>query len=381
MAQIDIDDLENLAVGAAVLGTGGGGDPHVGKLMAQRAIEEHGPVELLSVEDLDDEALVIPTSTMGAPTVGVEKLPEGNEPIRALERLERELDEDATATMLAECGGGNSTIPFTVGARQGIPVVDADGMGRAFPELHQETFNVYGADASPTVIADEMGDTVMFETEANESIEDYARAVTIEMGGRVGMADYPMYGPQVRDVAIPGTVTLAMDIGDAIRNAPERVTPVEQIKRVTGDSIYGRALELFQGKIRDVERRTEGGFAMGEVTIGGLDEYTDDDLEIEIQNENLIARRNGEVVATVPDLIVVLEQDTGEPITTERLRYGYRVTVLAIPAPAIMRTEAALDVWGPRYFDYDVDFVPLEQRFPEYYQRHGVPDGKEHLLD
>src|SRR3712207_8680713 len=57
------------SIGAAILGTGGGGDPFIGKVMAQQAMEEEGPVLLMDPDELDDGALVLPTAMMGAPTV------------------------------------------------------------------------------------------------------------------------------------------------------------------------------------------------------------------------------------------------------------------------------------------------------------------------
>lgn len=380
MREVTTEDMENLSVGAAVLGTGGGGDPHVGKLMAQQAIEENGPVEMLNPEELPDDVLVIPSAMMGAPTVVLEKLPEGREAIRSLERLAEEFDQEVFATMPIECGGMNSTIPFTVAARTGLPLVDADGMGRAFPELHHETWNVYGVNGTPAVISDEMGDTTLFETDSNQTLEKFAREVTIEMGGASFLCDYPMTGKQVKQTSIPNTISLGMEIGEVIRNPPEG-DPIQAFQRVTGDSNYGRAIELFEGKIVDVQRRTEGGFAVGHVDMQGLADNEGDELRIEIQNENLIARLNGEVIATVPDLIVVLERETGRPVTTEGLRYGYRVRVFGIPTPEIMRTDDALEVWGPQYFGYDVEYTELERRYPDVYREHGVPDQKSHLLD
>ena len=75
MRYLDVQDVEDLAMGAAVLGTGGGGDPYIGMLMAVHAIEEFGPVELLSLDEIGDDDLIVPSAVMGAPTVGVEKLP------------------------------------------------------------------------------------------------------------------------------------------------------------------------------------------------------------------------------------------------------------------------------------------------------------------
>lgn len=80
---IDVDDLPDLARGAALLGTGGGGDPLIGMLLVKAAIEEHGPVTVLDPSEVPDDALVIPTAQMGAPTVVLERLPAGPEPLGA----------------------------------------------------------------------------------------------------------------------------------------------------------------------------------------------------------------------------------------------------------------------------------------------------------
>jgi uncharacterized protein len=85
MRLIHPENLEDLAIGAAVLGTGGGGDPYIGKLMAVQAIREYGLVQLIGVDELADDALVVPSAMMGAPTVTVEKVPSGEEIIQAFQ--------------------------------------------------------------------------------------------------------------------------------------------------------------------------------------------------------------------------------------------------------------------------------------------------------
>jgi hypothetical protein len=108
---------------------------------------------------------------------------------------------------------------------------------------------------------------------------------------------------------------------------------------------------------------TAGGFARAAVHIEGLHDDAGAALRLQTQNEHLAAERDGEVLASVPDLIIVLDSETGEPITTEDVRCGFRVTVVAAPCDPRWRTPAGLEVVGPRYFGYDLDFVPIEERF------------------
>jgi DUF917 family protein len=357
--ELNGQDLDDLARGAAFLGTGGGGNPYVGRLLVDWARAHGGRIELIALEELGDEALVIPTAGMGAPTVAVEKLPRGDEAAVALRVLERHLGRTADATMPIECGGINSMVPLVVGILLDLPVVDADGMGRAFPELQMETFNVYGAAATPMAIADERGSTAIVTTRDAKTAEWLARGLTIRMGGHAMIAEYPMDGATAKRVSIPGTLGLGIRIGRAIREAREgHRDPFEAIAGTLAGTLYHYGHITFEGKVVDVLRRTTEGFARGHARIEDAD---GDVLEIVFQNEHLVARVDGDVHGIVPDLICVLEAETAEPITTEAIRYGQRVKVMVVSTPEIMRTPEALAVFGPRAFGLDEDFQPIEE--------------------
>jgi uncharacterized protein len=323
-------------------------------------VADSGPVTILDPDEVDDDALVIPTAQMGAPTVVVEKIPRGTEPVAALRALERHLGRRAQATMPIECGGINSMIPLLVGARTGLPVVDADGMGRAFPELQMETFSVYGVQGSPLAIAGENDETAIIDTGAdNRRMESFARALTIRLGGVGHIAEYPMSGADVRRTAVPRTISLALSLGTAIREArAAHRDPVEALRDALRPTLYSHLRVLFRGKVVDVERRTLEGFARGRAKFASIDGTSS--MDIEFQNENLVATVDGAVRCLVPDLIVVLESDTAEPITTEGLRYGQRVVVVGISTPDLMRTPDALATFGPAAFGIDREFVPVE---------------------
>ena len=217
MILLDYNALEEIALGAAVLGTGGGGDPTLGKLMAQQAVAKHGPVQLLPLDDVPDDEWIIPTAMMGAPTVLVEKIPSGTEVLDAYRMLERRLQCRAAATVSAEAGGVNSMIPMVVATTLGVPLVDADGMGRAFPEIQMVTPTLHGVSATPMAIADEKGNQVLLETPDNFWTERLARTATIQMGCSSCVALYAMRGRVAKKALVPGTISLARAIGHTLR--------------------------------------------------------------------------------------------------------------------------------------------------------------------
>ncbi|MCI0782384.1 MAG: DUF917 domain-containing protein [Chloroflexi bacterium] len=354
MWQVSDADLEAIAIGAGILGTGGGGNPYVGQLRAKQAIKKWGPVTVLAPEELPEDAQVVCVGGIGAPTVGVEKIRDVQS-YHALRAIESYTGKKATALISNEIGGSNSVEPMIPAAMAGLPVVDADGMGRAFPEFQMKTFFVYGVPCCPMALADEKGNTVIIPQAVSPKwAERLARAVTVQMGCVACYAVTPMTTEQVQTTAVLHTLSLARDLGNAVNNARRRK---EDVLEAILNTCPGKT--LFSGKIVDLERRTTSGFARGTVSLTGLGDYNGQELAIDFQNENLVARRNGQIVCTVPDLICVVDTDTGEPVTTELLRYGLRVTVLGLPSPHQWTSPQGLAVVGPQAFGYDVGYTPL----------------------
>jgi len=292
---------------------------------------------------------------MGAPTIGIEKFQNGQEEHRALQRLESFSGRETDALIPGEIGGVNSIVPLCVGAMTNLPVVDADGMGRAFPELQMDTFFIYGHPVNYAALSDERGNVVTYEdVDSARRLEDFARAVTVDMGGRAGYAFPVMDGDFVAENSILHTLSLADTLGERVLEARAKGRdPVESARQAIG------GVQLFTGKVTDVYRRNQDGFALGEVTLAELD--GDREVTVEFQNEFLVARtESDEILATVPDLICIVDKDTAEPITTDTLRYGQRVRVLGVPAPELLKTDKALDVIGPQAFGYDLQYQPLQ---------------------
>jgi len=343
--QIDTAQIEDLARGAAVFGTGGGGDPYIGSLLARQALSG-GPVPVLDLAEVPDDAHVLFVAMMGAPTVMVEKLPSLDEVVEPVRALGSHLGRPVTHIACAEVGGVNSTIPVAAAAALGLPLVDADGMGRAFPELQMVLPTLLGVTASPLALADEKGNVAVLQTVDNTWTERIARVATVEMGCSTMIAGFSMTGAQARAGLVGGSLSRCITVGRAIAEARAAKTdPVEAAVR----ELSGR--ELFDGKVVDVQRATTTGFARGRARIEGEGGAA---LTLQFQNEHLVAEADGRILATTPDLIMVVEGESGEPITTEALRYGQRVRVLAAPADERWHSAEALAMVGPGYFGYDM---------------------------
>ncbi|MCP4316960.1 MAG: DUF917 domain-containing protein [Hyphomicrobiales bacterium] len=351
------NEMEAIATGGAFLGTGGGGDPYIGKLMAQSAIAQHGSVKVIPPEDVPDDWLCVPVCMMGAPTVMVEKLPSGDEAGRALEQLEAFLGRKADALICIEAGGLNSTIPFAVAAATGLPLIDGDGMGRAFPELQMVSFTMQGVAATPMVITDEKGNSSVINAISNLWTERLARSQTVEMGGAALVALYPMSGAEVKKSILRNTLSLIFEIGSIItgERSENRNPAAALIERLNGK-------RLLTGRVVDIERKTEGGFARGQATLKGMDDDEGRTFKVNFQNEFLIALNDkDEALAVTPDLICALDADGGLPVTTEQLRYGLAITMMGLPCDAQWRTEAGIKLVGPGYFGYPQAYTPLEE--------------------
>lgn len=360
--ELSADDIEALAIGAWILGTGGGGDPYHKLLNVRQLYASGKTVALIDPLTLADDALIAVVSNMGAPIVGQERLADAEIAVRPLRLLEQYLGKSFDAVMALEIGGGNGLHPLMVAALTGLPVVDADTMGRAYPEAQMTSVAVANLACAPFAMADVRRNQVVIpEAESWRWLEKICRKVCTEFGSVAATCKAPRTGAEVKQHGILHTTSLAIELGQSVLAARQQhEEPVGAIVRTTG----GR--QLFAGKVVDVQRQTTDGFLRGEVVIENTGESASS-LVIDFQNEYIVARenrhqngrRNNQILVSTPDLICVLDSVSGDGIGTETLRFGQRVSVVALPAPSVFQTEAGLAAVGPRAFNYDFDYQPL----------------------
>jgi len=181
------------------------------------------------------------------------------------------------------------------------------------------------------------------------------------MGGMVFTAEHPMTADEARRAIVPGTMSFALEVGRTLTSNYGNAKQIEApLKALFDQSDYGALKHLYTGKIVDINRKIVGGFDVGETTI----ESTGADappMTLSIKNEFLVATVGDRVVASVPDLITMVDHETSTPINSERIHYGQRVSVFGIGCPPHYRTERALSVVAPRAFGFDIDYVPIEK--------------------
>lgn len=354
--QIAASDIADLCLGSVFLATGGGGDPYVNQLLTEQALRDHGPVTLISPTDLPKDALIVAMGEAGAPMVRLEQLPVGDEPIRAFSAYQDITGQTITHVIPFEIGGGNSVLPLIAAAAHGVQVVDGDGMGRALPEAQMMTFALAGLGPTPALAIDYQGDTLLFNTRSTQDYERQLRAVLQAMGGMVLTVEFPMTGAQAASAAVPNTLSLARNLGALLRSIRgEAEYGLPHIRTFFDGTLYRGCRQVFAGKVVDFERRTLGGFDVGTATLDALDGST---AKIIIRNEYLAAFVDDKPIASVPDLLTLIDEESSQPINAERLSFGQRVRLLVIGAPSHFTSEDALGVVGPEAFGFDFPFEP-----------------------
>jgi DUF917 family protein len=365
-------DVPALALGSSVLACGGGGNAYYGRLVAQDLLERHGAVRVIDLDEMAADRLAVSPGIMGAPLVGIEKPPSLSALGAGFEAVRRSVGDRIAAFVAVEVGGTQSMLPLLLAALNGLPLLDGDGMGRAFPEAQMCTFLIYGMRPGvPFAMSDDHGllwrvGSFPFEVPGAHfggtgrlgrfvgvALERAFRRYCARKGGWIYFTA-TFDHPSLKRTLVRGTMRLALDLGRAVERA--RTGKADAFEGALGAAGGKR---LFRGKIVDLERRFRGGYDWGTLRIEGVDTDHRRRASIDFKNEYLILHVDERVVLTVPDLITLVETESCMPVTTEVLRPGLRVDVLGLPSTPLYNTAEALRVVGPRAFGYEMPFVPL----------------------
>jgi len=359
--------LEDAITGSSYLGCGGGGGLQQARDLIAGDLAAGLSFRSITVDALSDSDRVACPYGLGSTAPGTEisknlSTYEGRvkEPVQAaFELLQRHLETKFSGVILGEIGPLSLAEGLSIAARLGVPALDADTVGRATPEINQHSVRVAGYPLTPAAGATEFGDEVIIGKYGNPSRgEDLFRALSV-VSGPIGVVDAPITGDIAKreGTLVTGSLTLAMNIGRAVREAKAAGSDPIDAARVVGDGY-----KLFEGRVGTSTWADADGFLVGDVTVMGTGEYAGQSLFLDYKNEHLVAQLDGKTIATCPDLITMVDKATADGINNPDFVKGQEVVILGFRCDPLWRTQAGLDVFAPRYFGYDEDYVPIEER-------------------
>ncbi|MBQ0827554.1 DUF917 domain-containing protein [Streptomyces tagetis] len=343
---IAVEHIDALAAGAALLGSGGGGDVALGSHLLRRALAPAGRrVEVVPAAGLPPGALVVHAGVVGAPDVLAERLLAPGDLARAVEAVVGHLGGDLAAVGVIEIGGLNAVAAVLTAAHLGVPVVDGDLMGRAFPGINQTTAAVAGHPAAPLALVGPAADTVVVPAASPAMAEALIRSCAATMGGAASLAMYPLTAAVLAAHGVRSSLSACHALGTAY---------------LTRDPAAGaRALAarlgarlLFEGRVDEIRPPLAG--SPGCTTLTSPDGGAT--ARLDHQEEFLAVTLDGVTVAGTPDIIVALAVGSGAPLRADQLRPGHSLVLLGLPALHTWPPGTAALV-GPPAFGLDLEAV------------------------
>jgi DUF917 family protein len=370
-------DCEDFVRGLCFRGAGGGGHPSRGLELLLHQLEAGREIQWVDLNSLSGTAWTVTVAGMGgrAGAGGTEaelaelgcvepKYDALGQAVAAVRALEDSKGVKVEAIVPGETGG--SAVPGAIAAALefGVPVVDGDyAGGRAIPEVPQALPELAGIPVCPMSFVTRWGDIVILKETVSSAMADrIGRMITVASYGGTGFSWYLMQAHQVKEVVALGTLSKALRVGRAIREARERgLDPVvEATKAVEG-------WVLFEGQITATEIADEESFAFGMGThrMKGSGDYEGHSFSIWYKNEYHVSWLDEQPFVTSPDSMIIVDRETGEPAISYDFSVGDEVAVIGRVAHEAHRSEKGIQALGPRHFGFDIDYVPIEKRVKE----------------
>lgn len=358
------EQTDALLAGLGVLGTGGGGQVEFGRVILENDFRQGRTHELVDVADIADEAFVVSGGILGSVKAIAEKGFEGVvsewetkfDLLAATRAMERYFGRKVDYVVPFELGGLNTPVMMSLASRLGIPMLNADLLGRAAPETQMTSLIGLGVSLYPMVMLDGEGTTAFVERAESILFADRLGRWMVQQARGMGANNhYPMDGATARRSVVPGTVTGAGELGARILGASPG-SGVEAVRDYLGGVLLG------QGRVTGVAEEDRGAFFYKRATIAS----DRGRIELTIKNEYMLARLDGRIVTVFPDTIAVVDPATGQGIMSLDVQPGVDVAVLVAPCHPVLRQALRSETGkaafaGERYGEDGVEYTPVER--------------------
>jgi len=359
-------ELVDMMLGSSIQASRSSNTPQTVTRVKQ-ALAEGKTFKMIALQDVPDDWTTITPGGAGGggawqyviQRTKDQKLPtvrDGN--TLAAKALSKYLGKPFNAVVRTE-GDGATINGLMLAAELGIPIVDGCLSGRARPEIEQQIPTILGIPSYPTAYVTRWGDTIILEKAVDDyRVEDIARALAVGSGGGSSGVMNPMSGRDAKRSVIPGSLTQAILLGKTVRETvAQGKDPIPAILEI----VHG--YKLFHGVVERDETWGDRGFTWSNVTLQGIREDEGHNYKIFVKNENIVGWRDGVPDAMSPDFIQDLEPngDAHNGPGLGAYRVGAEIIMVGWPNDPRFRSEKGIEVFGPRHFGFDFDYVPIEQ--------------------
>eukprot|EP00177_Eucheuma_denticulatum_P000920 GFKZ01001670.1.p1 GENE.GFKZ01001670.1~~GFKZ01001670.1.p1 ORF type:complete len:366 (+),score=43.65 GFKZ01001670.1:51-1148(+) len=353
-------DLIDGVVGCAALAGGGGGQLEDCWQILDQAFQHDRPVFLTKPCDLDPhQVLAVPCALGGAKNIpGVDEddsvLTTVEPPMIVSFRLmQKLLGKPIRGAIPMEVGGIQLALAML--AAKFTPnccLIDADPTGRAIPKNGLSPHFIAYARPGVATAANQHGETFILNNAASVlRIDTLVRMLytcsTSYMYTTLQAGAVSDHIPHV----IPGTISKAINVGRAMRELKECGRDVPR-----GICEICKGKELFRGVVTANIWEEKDGHTVGTVHISGQEQYKRQTYRLEYKNETMAGWLNGELNVTIPEVITVIDVESGMPVPNPACEEGRLVAVLVLPAPEQFLSEEGLEIFGPAYHGLHAPF-------------------------
>jgi DUF917 family protein len=347
-------DVDRLAVGAQFLACSI--DPtamHMYADMTRHAMRTR-QLRLADLGDLAPDDLVVSVGLVSQGLLMAEMPPCGDEMLGCLEAIQTAVRRPIAAVFPLAAANVNGIAPLLAALQVGLPVVDADPMGRVFPLISQTTLNAAGVGIGPIALMGATGERVTIEVRDARRAEALVRSATEELGGWAASAMYPCTVSQLRAHGVSGSISRMLALGGILTSPEPLHAKYYRLAQLAGTSRIARAQVT----------HVESSFGPSEVALPAqpssvtlIDDGNGRVVRMEIQNEILVVLVDGAVAAAVPDIITLIDPELGAAVSLDDVRVGDVLDLLKTPADDKWYEPEGLALADPAAFGIEMTGV------------------------
>lgn len=330
MYKLNKDSGRAAVLGGLFLGGGGGGSMALGMGALEQAFESSHEIVVNEINDFKEDDIIVTASAVGAPAAKDGYFSK-EQVARTYQLLCQSTGHEIKGIITNENGGGSTTNGWILSAMTGLPLLDAPCNGRAHP-----------TGAMGSMGLSKMPDFVSLQTAAGgkpdqwvelvargslKSASNLVRQASIEAGGLVTVLRNPVKAKFIRENAAPNALKQAIQIGTVFQK--NRGNPGAILEELNG--FIGLKV-LMDGGVENFDLSTQGGFDVGKLDISN----GRDTVSLTFWNEYMTVEKNGERVATFPDLIVTMDKNSGLVKSSAEIQNHDEIILVKVPKSKII---------------------------------------------